>query len=368
MRRLIDAADVDCAARVEDHVVGAITPGQETRIRRHVQSLADLGFRVRWWDRDAARDRLGQGYRCAFSYDGVLLLDPYRLVTGLARAAERAGVRIVERTPVLRLDSRPDRVRAHVPGGVISAEQVVLTVDGYGGGLNPHRSSVLPVRTHAVATAPLSPEELAGLGWDGVGGVIDQRNYFDYFRIGAGGRLIFGGGPVRHPTGDPHRDAAGSAAVFAEVERRLRSRFPNLRRVPVEARWSGLTGATLDRLPVVGPVRSAPRVHFLGGWCGHGLATCADAAQRYAGVLADVDAVEKHRHRPAPATHARTSPPWLRSRTAGLPSARVRSVALPAYLTLMDWQDRIALTASRRADATTTEDTRAELGLTRRTA
>jgi glycine/D-amino acid oxidase-like deaminating enzyme len=373
-RRLLDSEGIDCDARVEDHVVGALTLGQERRIRQHVGDLAALGFGVRWWDETQVRERLGAGYRCAFSYDDVLLLDPYRLVSGLAKAAERLGVRIVERTRVTRLESRAGHVRAHVPGGVICAARVLLTVDGYAAGINPHRSSVVPVRTHAIATAPLSPAERASLGWDGVGGVIDQRNFFDYFRLGAGGRLIFGGGPVRYPTGDPHRDALGSSAVFAEVERRLRLRFPGLRAVPVEARWSGLTGGTLDRLPVVGPLRDDPRVHFAGGWCGHGLAMCVDTAERYAAVLAD-PSVAWSSLRPGHPAPDPVTLPWFRSSTAGLPSEGLRAVALPAYLRLMDWQDRLSMSGDLSSDSSSdrptaqpsaTDDARTARDLTRR--
>jgi glycine/D-amino acid oxidase-like deaminating enzyme len=334
VRRLVDAAGVGCDARVEQHVVAALTAGQERRMRAHAADLARLGFPIRWWDETAVRDRLAGAYRCAFAYDDVVLVDPYRLVTGLARAAEALGVEIRERTRVRRLERGPGGVRAHTDGGVIGAQRVLLAVDGYADGLNPHRSSVLPVRTHVVATAPLTVEQREGLGWDGIGGVIDQRNFFDYFRLGAGGRLIFGGGQALYPTGDPRRDARGSSRVFAQVEERLRARFPALRDIPIQARWSGLTGGTLDRLPVVGPVEAHPGVHFAGGWCGHGLAMCVDTAERYASVLATGAAPDDQRL------------PWFRTATTGLPSASLRSLALPAYLRAMDWQDRVAIARS----------------------
>lgn len=311
-------------------------------MRRHTRDLAELGFgsAVRWWRRSALDGQLGGAYRAAFAYENVLLVDPYRLVTGLAAAAERRGVRIAERTRVTRLESRPGGVRAHTPGGTIDADRVLLAVDGYGEGLNPHPSSVVPVRTHVVATAPLTPDQRAALGWDGVGGVIDQRNFFNYYRLGAGGRLVFGGGPARVPSGDPQRETRTSATVFDRVVEELHRRFPALTDVAIEARWSGLTGGTLDRLPVVGAVGADQRVHFAGGWCGHGLSLCVSTARRYARVLVD-----------GRSPGSAETLPWFRSRATGLPAA-LRSTALPAYLQALDVQDRITVrpaTPSSRA-------------------
>ncbi len=327
--RLISAEGIDCDARLERQVIGALTERQERRMRRHTRDLAELGFEVPWWDRSMLDGRLGGAYRAAFAYENVLLVDPYRLVTGLAAAAERRGVRIAERTRVTRLETLPDGVRAHTPGGVIEADRVLLAVDGYGEELNPHPSSVVPVRTHVVATAPLTAYQRASLGWDGVGGVIDQRNFFSYYRLGAGGRLVFGGGPARVPSGDPQRETRTSAAVFDRVVEELHRRFPALTGVAIEARWSGLTGGTLDRLPVVGTVGDNQRVHFAGGWCGHGLSLCVSTAQRYARVLAQ-----------GRSTASGEALPWFRSQAAGLPAA-VRSTGLPAYLRALDLQDRI---------------------------
>jgi gamma-glutamylputrescine oxidase len=335
--RLISGEEINCDARLEHQVIGALTERQERRMRQHTADLADLGFGVNWLPRDSLRDQLGGAYRAAFAYENVLLVDPYRLVTGLAAAAERRGVRIVERTRVTSLETGPNGVLAHTPGGVIDADRVLLAVDGYGDELNPHPSSVVPVRTHVVATAPLSPGQRDALGWDGRGGVIDQRNFFNYYRLGAGGRLVFGGGPARLPSGDPRRDTRSSAAVFDRVVHELHERFPALAAVAIEARWSGLTGGTLDRLPVVGTVGDNPRVHFTGGWCGHGLSLCVSTARRYASVLAAGR---------SPTTGE--SLPWFRTGAPGLPAA-ARSTALLGYLRVLDVQDRFAGRITRRS-------------------
>ena len=285
--RLISAEAIDCDARLEHQVVGALTERQERRMHRHTFDLAELGFGVPLVGPELAGRRLGGAYRAAFAYENVLLVDPYRLVTGLAAAAERRGVRIAERTRVTRLETRPDGVRAHTPGGMIDADRVLLAVDGYGEGLNPHPSSVVPVRMHAVATAPLTPDQRAALGWDGVGGVIDQRNFFNYYRLGAGGRLVFGGGrpgcPAATRSGKPAprrglRPGRRGAAPSVPGAHRRGDRGPLVRSDRRDARPAprGRRGA------VTTSGCTSPA-----GWCGHGLSLCVSTAQRYARVLAE---------------------------------------------------------------------------------
>lgn len=335
LRELLESTGVRCDAKAGPHVLAALSSGQERALRKHAAAMAELGLSPVWLDREALDSRVGGGYRGGVRYDDVVLVDPYRLVTGLAHAGELLGVQVFERSPVQRLERLSQRVVAHLPAGTITASRVLLAVDGYAGGLNPHPSGVLPIRTHVLATEPLSATQLEELDWDGAGAVIDQRNYFNYYRLGAGRRLIFGGGPAHYPSGDPARDRRASSAVFQRLQDQLSRRFPSLGDVEVEARWSGLTGATLDRLPVVGPVHGDSRIHFIGGWCGHGLSLCLSTAVGYARVLSEPGAARAGHNGGEPAL------PWWRERVVGVPSRRLRSGALPVYLRALDWQDRL---------------------------
>jgi glycine/D-amino acid oxidase-like deaminating enzyme len=175
--------------------------------------------------------------------------------------------------------------------------------------------------------------------------VIDARNYFHYYRPTADGRLVFGGGPVRVRTSDPALEAARSGGVWRRLEDELRAVFPALADVPVTDRWYGRTGATLDRMPVVGPLRDLPGAWGAVGWSGHGIALSLAAAH----LLADV--VEPGR--PAPQRFDNDGLPWLRGTAPGFPMMPGRRLGIATYLRWLDIADRAGLAASGRREPTT---------------
>ena len=206
--RLISAEGIDCDARLEHQVIGALTERQERRMQRH--TLRPRRARVRGalvGPEARCAGRLGGAYRAAFAYENVLLVDPYRLVTGLAAAAERsrradrrahqgdpAGdpARRGTRTHPGRDDRR--RSRAACGGRVRRGAQPAPVVSG------------APCVRMSSRQRP--SRRTSGQLWAGTvsAAVIDQRNFFNYYRLGAGGRLVFGGGQARVPSGDPQRE------------------------------------------------------------------------------------------------------------------------------------------------------------------
>ncbi|RGC69616.1 Gamma-glutamylputrescine oxidoreductase [Micromonospora sp. MW-13] len=87
-------------------------------------------------------------------------LHPARLVRGLARAVERRGVRIHERTPVTAIRAGA----AVTPAGTVRAPVVVRATEGYTPGLPGQRRAVAPVYSLMVATEPLPEQTWARIG------------------------------------------------------------------------------------------------------------------------------------------------------------------------------------------------------------
>ena len=68
------------------------------------------------------------------------------------------------------------------------------------------------------------------------------------------------------------------------LERYLQARFPDVN-APIDRRWAGIMGFSVDGLPLVGTLPDKPRVGFAVGFTGHGLAMGAGSAERAVDLL-----------------------------------------------------------------------------------
>ncbi len=211
----------------------------------------------------------------------------------------------------------------------VLADDVVVATAGYTSGLDVLRGRVLPVHLQALATAPLPPELLAALGWPGREGVVEARRIFNYFRLTADDRLVFGGAAPRyHWRGRP---PAGEAQhLGASLRRELAAVFPRdigFDRLPVTNVWGGVIGYTLDALPVLGRDRERPAVVHALGWCGHGLALSVASGAWIARLVFE--------SRPLDGA-------WGRDRSPLLPGEAVRWLSFRTAVAAMAVLDRVA--------------------------
>lgn len=202
-------------------------------------------------------------------------LDPGKLVSGLARAAEQAGAAIHEHTPVRRLhfDEPP---RLELDAGELTACQVLLGVNGSGLALSAWLPAARAKFTLAAATAPLTEDQ-----WRIVSAVPLKPFYtldlpYLWGRPLPGRRILFGGGLV------PLESAADLEAVdvrsgeaarlLAALEARIRGLHPALAGVAFERRWGGPILFPPSGRPILGRHPESPAVMVLGGYTGQGVA------------------------------------------------------------------------------------------------
>jgi gamma-glutamylputrescine oxidase len=342
MRRLVKSLPDDCELTNTYQLVAANSPGHTERLATQAKALRDLGFDVPYLDRGQVALRLGTDrYRGAVLYPDIATVNPWRLCQVLRSALVSAGVRVAEGTPVSTVDGG-DPVTLTAGGHRVRARTVVLATDGFTRSTGLHKRAIAAVRTHVIATAPLPEALLARIGWDGDGALIDSRSFFNYFRLTAGRRLFFGGGPAI----PEERASAGKvAAIRTRILRELVDVFPSLADVAVTDFWSGVTGSTFDRVPIVGPVPQRPGVWFAGAWCGHGLAMSALTAEMLAPCLAGQEQWPGAQRVPGQALgqdQRGGALPWLRGTAGWIPSGPVGGVALGAYLSSLELSDRMA--------------------------
>ena len=146
----------------------------------------------------AGRASTGRRRRVATS-----LVDPAKLVRGLARVAAERGVAIHERTRVESVERRAGGVIVRTASGAsLRADHVVVATSAYSGWLRRLSSQFVPVYDYAIVSEPLTPDQRAAIGWRRRQGMSDANNQFHYFRLTADDRILWGGYDAIYYTGN----------------------------------------------------------------------------------------------------------------------------------------------------------------------
>jgi gamma-glutamylputrescine oxidase len=238
----------------------ATSEDEAAHVRAHAAALREDGFPGEVVERDdlpAALRRSGL-VGCLTDHDCVL--HPVRWYRLLAAAAERAGARIFESSPVGAPVPAPGEDAVRTKAGTVRAQHVVVAADGALATLVPeYEGRVRSRRLHMVATDPL-PAAIEHM--------VYARWGHEYLQQRPDGRILAGGfsdldGDASYTDSD-----FGNPLVWERVEAYLRE---NLGTEPrITHRWAGVVGYTADLLPYVGEVPGRPGLYVAGGYSGHG--------------------------------------------------------------------------------------------------
>jgi gamma-glutamylputrescine oxidase len=206
-------------------------------------------------------------------------LHPLNYTRGLAAAAENAGVKIYEQSPVTvvtRGAQAGGKARVTTADGEVRANFVILAGNMHLGNVAPGISQrIMPVGTYIMATAPLGKTRADALIKDRAA-VCDTQFVLDYYRVTGDDRMLFGG-RVSYSTRSPANLRQTMRANMLRV-------FPQLADVAADYAWGGFVDISMNRAPDFG--RIAPDVLYLQGFSGHGLALTGVAGKLAAEVVA----------------------------------------------------------------------------------
>jgi gamma-glutamylputrescine oxidase len=215
-------------------------------VRAEYEALREDGFEADWVDR--LEPPLADLFVGAIQHPGDGALQPARWVRRLAAQAVAAGASIVEESRVESLDA-------------LDADHVVIATDGYTRDLlEPLDRAIRPVRGQVLATEPI-PRRL-----------FDCPHYarhgLDYWQQTPEGNLVLGG----RRDASLEEESTGEEAVTDAVQRALEGLAEQLLGEPprIAHRWSGIFGATEDRLPLAGPIPGREGLWVAAGYSGHG--------------------------------------------------------------------------------------------------
>lgn len=248
-----------------------IHPSQEKRLRHDMGLGRTLGSETRFVDSAELRSRGIPPAFLAASEQAGGTLNPGKYVSGLRRAAIAAGVMLYEKTRVL--SYREGRtVTLETERGRATAPVAVLATNAYTLQLNLLQNKIAALRVSAIETEPLSPDQLAALGWQGREGIITPHLVMESHRLTAHNTLVSTVRKLNYVYGSKTPNIPDDGAYRSIREGQL-ARFPSLEGVGVRHCWSGYVSAAYDALPVVGTVGDHENLHYVAGCSGHGLCT-----------------------------------------------------------------------------------------------
>ena len=255
---------------------------------------AGLGDRYQFLDESQTRERVRvtNARGALFTADGASL-HPGRLVRGLARAVERHGGVIYERTEVTAFFGGA-RARLVTPGGELrAARAIVLAGEAYLTRLPALHRTLTPIYSLIGLTAPLTDAQWAEIGWQQRESLSSQRLTVDYLMRTADGRLLFGsrGAPYRFGSAITD-DQDRHADTHARIGRAIREWFPMLDSVAMTHTWGGPVGMPRDWMPTV-TFDASSRIATARGYTGQGVSTTNLAGR----VLQTSSAVRRRRLR-----------------------------------------------------------------------
>ncbi|MEM0977160.1 MAG: FAD-binding oxidoreductase [Pseudomonadota bacterium] len=234
----INANYFDKAGKING-AASAAAEANNTSYARHLSALNEPSEAL---DAQSMKELTGSNYyRSGLYTSGTVMLQPAGYVRGLATGLERDGVEIFEHSPVTELRKERGDWRAKTPSGSISANKVILTVNGHLDSFGFAKRKLMQIFLYAVMTPELDAEALKKIGGRARWGVTPSDPMGTTIRkidVGQGGNRIV----VRTcaTLATKCRVGPGHVARAARVmQKKFDDRFPQLAGLQMEFAWAG---------------------------------------------------------------------------------------------------------------------------------
>ncbi len=262
----------------------AATPAGDRHNRDYARHLEQLGEACEVLDRNAMREVCGSDYYSSgLRTPGTAVLQPALFVRSLADAlVQQAGCRLYENSPVKSLARAGERWRVEAGQGRISADRVLLAVNGLIETFGFYRNRLLHINLYGSMTRALDADEIEALGGHSRWGLTPSDP------IGSTVRRIDGSGGTRLVIRNRctyeaslRLPADRLRQIAADHRRTFDARFPMLQRVEIEYCWSGRLCLSRNDVWALGELQAG----LYSACCQNGLGTTR-------GILAGIVAAE----------------------------------------------------------------------------
>ncbi len=275
IRQRISQYGIDCEL-VDEGVILA-NCFRDPQVLKARQQLLSEHFDVDWqWLPQAQLRELLETDRY---FDGLfepnaLHLNPLKYLLGLAASSASQGVLIHEHSRVAAIERDGRGWLVTSTDGTVRSKNIVLACGGYLSGLE-HKvdRAVMPIATYAMVTEPLGERVRQCIRTRAA--IYDTRFAFDYYRVLADSRLLWGGRiSIRDRSPED---------VQRLLRRDLANVYPQLGDVRITQAWSGLMSYARHQMPQIGT--RGDGLYWAQAFGGHGLAPTTVAGDILARTL-----------------------------------------------------------------------------------
>ncbi len=302
----IEEYRIDCKLEKSGELKVATESYQLADLAADYERMLDFGDEAELLDQAATRALVNSPTYLG-AIDGrnkTVLVDPARLVWGLAAACESLGVKIHENTYVAGMVRDGRDMLLTTQHGSMRANRVALGTNAFPSLLKRVRPYVVPVYDYAMATEPLTQAQLDTIGWKGRQGVSDSGNQFHYYRLTDDNCILWGGYDVIYHYGnriDPALDQRPEThRMLAE---HFFATFPQLEGVRFSHTWGGVIDTCSRFFPFFGTGFGGKVAHAT-GYTGLGVGATRFGAQVMLDLLSgertELTSLKTIREKPVP--------------------------------------------------------------------
>ena len=266
-RRIERIVGGDCGFHADGQVNVAERQGDVAKLERRLAAMRRAGYTH---EELIGRDELlrlvpALSPHCAAALvarnDGAA--DPHKTLTAFRRAAEAAGVAILEGTSVRAVERKGENWVVRTSARDIAVPVIVNAAGAWAGRVAAMVGDDIPLGVKA--SMMIVTERIAPL----LKPVVSVVGRPLSFKQSGQGTLVIGGGLQ----GSADIDTQRSTVNFRELAKGARAAhdlFPAIGPVRIVRTWAGIEAKTDDLLPVIGASPNAPGVFHAFGYSGHG--------------------------------------------------------------------------------------------------
>lgn len=219
-------------------------------------------------EEEAKREINSPLYLGALYSPGGGVINPIKLVDRLKNTLLADGVKFFERSRVKSIEGG----EVITQSGRIRARKVVLATDAYSHHLFPRLLwRFIPLYDYILVSEPLTSSDRESIGWKNRQGVTDGRTFFNYYRMTADNRILWGtSDAMYYPPNRVDESLDHSERHYRELKDSFKSHFPYLSHVEFPYAWGGPIASTTRLTPFFGTMDDDRVIYGL-GYTGHGI-------------------------------------------------------------------------------------------------